>query len=1130
MVLAVGWLNAQTNIANYGFSKSTGNTYVPISGGTKLFPTGTATTYDNSVSAAIALSSPFTYGGVAISSVYISTNGFITFGAAPSTTNYTGLSSTTSSITGAIAAFSQDGAASEATGATPEVSYLDTPTEFIVQWKDHANYFNRSTEKLNFQIRLVYATGEVRIDYGNCTDPGTSVSGTSAIQVGIRGNSTVYASNVNNLMIGNVPTGTTCDWSNVVTGFANDSNMYFYGTGNANIKIPNGLQFSWMPGTQAPVRTFTAASAITNSGATLAWTAPSGATSYNVQYRIPGTCSWTDWAGNPVATNSVTLSGLVQGTSYQVRVQAVNGSAQSIYSHIPSGSSSNGYSSTGTFTTLLNCSSTVTGLAATPTPDTAAISWTASTTAPGNGYEYYYSTSSTAPLSSTAASGATAAGVVTDNLMGLTPSTTYYFWVRGNCNGTDKGVWSSSKSFSTLGLCPTVSAPTSSQTGVSVNPTFTWTAIAGVVGYKITIGTTAGGSDILNNFDLGNVTTYTHPTALNYGVKYYYKISAYTATNSTSTCTERNFTVATLCPVVSAPASSALYVSTTPTFTWGAIAGVTGYKLTIGTTAGGNDILDAFDMGNVTSYTLPTALAYNTKYYYVIVAYAGSQMGSACAERNFTTTCNSVNVPYTQNFESVTTPAIPDCTGVVNYGTGNSWKTANAPSGSGFVGKVLNYNYASSDAANTWFFTQGINLTAGVSYRIKYKYSNSAGSSVYPEKLKVAYGTSMTNAAMTNALADHPNITTTGIATSNTVDFTPSTSGVFYFGFQAYSAANMNQLYVDDINIYVTPTCFEPTAVTATYNNATNVVNVSWTAPSPTPGNGYELFYSTSSTAPTDSTPASITGITGTSVDLPSLAVDTVYYIWVRSACSASNVSIWSDPFVTITTGYCQPTGGTSNQYYLKTISTTGATTNISYTATSYSAYVNNVATQLTAEQGMTVNYSLTPSGGSNYYYIWVDWNNDLDFEDANETILATTSYASSRTGTFTIPAGQVPGMYRMRVANSWSGSIVSCGPAPSGGYVDFTLNVTNGNLATVETSSNKGNIKVYPNPFSDVLNISDVDKVKSISIMDTSGKMVKSFEKAEAQIRLSDLSSGMYIVILNMKDGSKQTIKAIKK
>ncbi|MBK6373822.1 MAG: hypothetical protein IPF67_11775 [Saprospiraceae bacterium] len=65
--------------------------------------------------------------------------------------------------------------------------------------------------------------------------------------------------------------------------------------------------------------------------------------------------------------------------------------------------------------------------------------------------------------------------------------------------------------------------------------------------------------------------------------------------------------------------------------------------------------------------------------------------------------------PYTQDFESVTTPRIPACTSIQNAGTGNNW-TTNSPSNYGFTSKALRHSYNSSNAANAWFL-QGLTLT-----------------------------------------------------------------------------------------------------------------------------------------------------------------------------------------------------------------------------------------------------------------------------------------------------------------------------------------------------------------------------------------------------------------------------------
>lgn len=1043
---------AQTNVASYAFSKSTGVAYVPITGGTKLFPTAASTTftYDNEVSAAIPLSSPFNFGGVAMTTCYVSANGYITFGAAPTGTNYTPLS-VVGATTGAISAFGQDGGFSSSEALPPgnhEVRYEDLGTEFVVQWQDHANYNNRATERLNFQIRLVYATGEIKIIYGDCTDPGTSTSGSP--QVGIRGNSNAFATNVSALTIGNVPTGSTCDWSKAVTANANNSTLTFSSGTNASIKIPAGLQYSWTPGTLLPVRTFAATTAVTNNSATLSWTAPAGATAYNVQYRIPGSCDWTNYSGNPVSANNVSLTDLQANTSYQVQVQALNGTAQSMYSHIPNlAGTGNGYTTTGSFTTALNCSSIVTGLASSAiTPDTSTISWTAPATAPGNGYEYYYSTSSTTPALTATPSGSVGAGVTTADISGLNPSTQYYYWVRSNCNGTDKGAWSSSANFTTLGLCPTVTAP----------------------------------------------------------------------------------------------ASSAVGVSTTPTITWNVINGATGYKLKIGTTSGGNNVLDTDIAGGANnSYTLANPLNTSSTYYYSVTGYtaANAAPATACTVRSFQTICTSTNLPYTLDFDNVTTPALPICTTVINSGNGNVWKTATAPTG--FTGKVLNYSYSTANAANTWFFTQGLNLTAGVSYRIKYKYANSSGT-VYAEKLKVAYGSSATAAEMTNPIADHSNITTNGVPTSTFTDFTPAASGVYYFGFQAYSIANMNQIYIDDINIDITPTCFEPSGVAVSAITASGA-NVSWTAPSLVPGNGYEYYYSTINLAPTAATAPSGTS-TGTSASLSNLLSGTTYYLWVRSACGPTDKSIWTP--VTVFNTNCVPV-----QTYSQNFDSTPVDS-LPPCWTSIGSYLS---------YAKVISYSGTVASASNALYIYTSGTNigmvstpDLAGLDSNNAMISFKGRANS-TANGTVQIG-----YLADPANTSSFVVLDTYVATSTSVLNnYSLNITGvpagvtklvfkhtgsapyslliddfvyqlGNLSTSEVAAAKNDIKVYPNPFSDTLNIADISKVKSVQVIDGAGRMVKTIENPSAVLQLADLKQGMYLIVLQMKDGSKQVVKSIKR
>lgn len=109
--------------------------------------------------------------------------------------------------------------------------------------------------------------------------------------------------------------------------------------------------------------------------------------------------------------------------------------------------------------------------------------------------------------------------------------------------------------------------------------------------------------------------------------------------------------------------------------------------------------------------------------------------------------------------------------------------------------------------------------------------------------------------------------------------------------------------------------------------------------------------------------------------------------------------------------------------------------------------------------------------------------------------------------------------------------NIQSANALATGDYTGFlSFAEKDASLGTVEAVSNKNNIKAYPNPFADVLNISDVSNVKSISVIDIAGRTVKTFDKPESTLHLGGLNAGMYLIVLNMKDGSRQTIKAIKK
>lgn len=73
-----------------------------------------------------------------------------------------------------------------------------------------------------------------------------------------------------------------------------------------------------------------AATNITQTSATLNWGGVSGATSYNLQWKVSTSSTWTTVSG--LTANTYNLAGLAAGTTYNFQVQAVCGSSTSTYS------------------------------------------------------------------------------------------------------------------------------------------------------------------------------------------------------------------------------------------------------------------------------------------------------------------------------------------------------------------------------------------------------------------------------------------------------------------------------------------------------------------------------------------------------------------------------------------------------------------------------------------------------------------------------------------------------------------------------------------------------------------------------------------------------------------------------
>ncbi|MFK7937291.1 MAG: choice-of-anchor J domain-containing protein, partial [Saprospiraceae bacterium] len=105
--------------------------------------------------------------------------------------------------------------------------------------------------------------------------------------------------------------------------------------------------------------------------------------------------------------------------------------------------------------------------------------------------------------------------------------------------------------------------------------------------------------------------------------------------------------------VLTTPANNTIDIAATTNLTWNVASGdPMGYKLSIGTSVGGTDVLNAFDVGNTTTYDPAVDFNFNTRYYVTVLPYNG--MGDAatgnCQEIKFTTQSDPNTALDCQNF------------------------------------------------------------------------------------------------------------------------------------------------------------------------------------------------------------------------------------------------------------------------------------------------------------------------------------------------------------------------------------------------------------------------------------------------------------------------------------------------
>lgn len=90
------------------------------------------------------------------------------------------------------------------------------------------------------------------------------------------------------------------------------------------------------------------------------------------------------------------------------------------------------------------------------------------------------------------------------------------------------------------------------------------------------------------------------------------------------------------CPLIISPEADDNRVGLTPTLEWNTVSGAISYKVSLGTTSGGTDILNQVS-STTNTYSITTPLQYNTTYYLKVVGVSAGGESQGCGEISFTT-------------------------------------------------------------------------------------------------------------------------------------------------------------------------------------------------------------------------------------------------------------------------------------------------------------------------------------------------------------------------------------------------------------------------------------------------------------------------------------------------------------
>ena len=350
--------------------------------------------------------------------------------------------------------------------------------------------------------------------------------------------------------------------------------------------------------------------------------------------------------------------------------------------------------------------------------------------------------------------------------------------------------------------------------------------------------------------------------------------------------------------------ASSMITSSSATFNWAASISnpSNGYDVYYSTTnvaptAGTTPSID----NNTSTTAVANGLSSSSTYYWWVRSDCGDTSAWASGG-SFTTTQVVATIPFMQDFSGTNSFTFVNGTQV------NKWVIGSA------TGNPGNSMYISNDGGVTNTYTTGtssvthayrdIAVPSGASaatfafdwkangessydylrvWLVPISYTPTAGSQVFADAGRIQVG-----ANYFNQQATWQTYTNGALDLSS---FANSTMRLVFEWRNDSSGGSQNPVAIDNISLSI-PSCVVPTSAASSAVTA-NSAMLSWTASSSSPTNGYDIYYSTTNTAPEASTTPTVDNYAASPYAVTGLTSSTTYYWWLRSDCG-SEMSIWT--------------------------------------------------------------------------------------------------------------------------------------------------------------------------------------------------------------------------------------------